>query len=131
MIALMAFASALVFSRLGRFAAGWQLLLMQSLMYWVLTVSIRAEQGDGRVDDSLHVPLTGLGAVGAVAGLAGGLLGLGGGLVMVPLMVRWLDVPIRLAIRFSTLAVTSSASAASLQFFSKAGVSSPSDCCSV
>ena len=116
-IAQMAFASALVFSRLGRFAAGWQLLLMQSLMYWVLTVSIRAEQGDGRVDDSLRVPLTGLGAVGAVAGLAGGLLGLGGGLVMVPLMVRWLDVPIRLAIRFSTLAVACSASAASLQFF--------------
>ena len=35
---------------------------------------------------------------------------------MVPLMVRTLSVPIRFAIRFSSLAVACSASAASLQF---------------
>ena len=35
---------------------------------------------------------------------------------MVPLMVRGLSVPIRLAIRFSTVAVACSTSAASLQF---------------
>ena len=48
--------------------------------------------------------------------LAGGMLGLGGGLLMVPLMVSGLSVPIRQAIRLSTLAVACSASAASLQF---------------
>ena len=42
---------------------------------------------------------------GMVAGMATGLLGLGGGLVMVPLMVQLMQVPIHLAIRFSTLAV--------------------------
>jgi uncharacterized membrane protein YfcA len=44
------------------------------------------------------------------------LLGLGGGLVMVPLMVQLMQVPIHLAIRFSTLAVLTSASVASTTF---------------
>ena len=60
------------------------------------------------------MPLAGLTAVGGVAGLAGGMLGLGGGLLMVPLMVSGLSVPIRQAIRLSTLAVACSATAASL-----------------
>ena len=51
--------------------------------------------------------------MGLVAGMATGLLGLGGGLVMVPLMVRLLQLPVRLAIRLSTLAVLVSASVAS------------------
>ena len=115
-LAAAAFASALLFSRLGRLAAGWHLMCLQSLMYLVLTFTIRAEPAEAASDASPRLPLMGLGAVGAVAGLAGGLLGLGGGLVMVPLMVRAMAVPIRLAIRFSSLAVACSASAASLQF---------------
>lgn len=116
MLAAASFATALLFSRLGRMAAGWHLLLMQSVMYLVLTFTIRAERGDAAPDERPRLPLLGLGAVGSVAGLAGGMLGLGGGLVMVPLMVRTMAVPIRLAIRFSTLAVACSAAAASLQF---------------
>ncbi|MGC6482137.1 MAG: TSUP family transporter [Synechococcus sp.] len=118
-IGLAAFGSALLFSRLGRLAEGWQLLLLQCLMYVGLTVSIRADTGDGGSDESGSLPWAGLVAVGGVAGLAGGMLGLGGGLVMVPLMVRTLAVPIRLAIRFSTLAVACSATAASLQFLAE------------
>jgi len=114
-----AFLAALVFSRLGHAVAGWHLLALQALLYLVLVLTIRAEHeaADGR--DESPSPLVGLAAVGGVAGLAGGLLGLGGGLVMVPLMVRGLAVPIHLAIRFSTLAVACSASAASLQFLSE------------
>ncbi len=111
-----AFLSALLFSRLGRLADGWHLLFLQSVMYLVLTVTIRSEEVEAASDAVDPLPLLGLGGVGVVAGLAGGLLGLGGGLVMVPLMVRTLSVPIRLAIRFSSLAVACSASAASLQF---------------
>ncbi|EAU73296.1 hypothetical protein RS9916_27334 [Synechococcus sp. RS9916] len=115
-IGLAAFLSALLFSQLGRFAEGWHLLLLQCLMYLVLTVTIRAETDDAELQASQSLPWAGLMLIGGVAGLAGGMLGLGGGLVMVPLMVRTLAVPIRLAIRFSTLAVACSASAASLQF---------------
>jgi hypothetical protein len=60
--------------------------------------------------------LAALAAVGLVAGFATGMLGVGGGLVMVPLMVRMLQVPVHLAIRLSTLAVLCSASAASPAF---------------
>ena len=115
-LGMAAFLPALVFSRLGRLVDGWQLLLLQCVMYLVLTVTIQAESGEPPEAAEQSLPLVGLGAVGGVAGLAGGLLGLGGGLVMVPLMVRGLGLPIRLAIRLSTLAVACSASAASLQF---------------
>lgn len=118
-IGMMAFITALIFSRLGRLAEGWSLLALQSLMYLALTFTIRAEAGDPKDSPEKPLPLVGLGAVGGVAGLAGGMLGLGGGLVMVPLMVRALSVPIRLAIRFSTLAVACSAASASLQFLSE------------
>ena len=44
------------------------------------------------------------------------MLGLGGGLVLVPLMNGPMGIPIHAAVRFSTLAVFCSATAASLQF---------------
>ena len=115
-IGLSAFATALVFSRLGRLAAGWQLLSLQALLYLVLALTIRGDRPDQERAADQPLPLKGLTAVGSVAGLAGGMLGLGGGLLMVPLMVSGLSVPIRQAIRLSTLAVACSASAASLQF---------------
>ena len=115
-IGLSAFATALVFSRLGRLAAGWQLLSLQALLYLLLALTIRGDRSDQQPAADQPLPLKGLTAVGSVAGLAGGMLGLGGGLLMVPLMVNGLSVSIRQAIRLSTLAVACSASAASLQF---------------
>ena len=115
-IGLSAFVTALVFSRLGRLAAGWQLLTLQALLYLLLALTIRGDRVDLGAERDQPLPLFGLMAVGVVAGLAGGMLGLGGGLLMVPLMVSGLSVPIRQAIRLSTLAVACSASAASLQF---------------
>jgi uncharacterized membrane protein YfcA len=115
-IGLAAFLAALVFSRLGRFAADWHLLGLQALLYLLLALTIRADESASDEGSDPVTPLAPLAAVGGVAGLTGGLLGLGGGLVMVPLMVRGLAVPIHLAIRFSTLAVACSSSAASLQF---------------
>ncbi len=115
-IGLSAFATALVFSRLGRLAAGWQLLSLQALLYLLLALTIRGDRSDQEPASDEPLPLKGLTAVGGVAGLAGGMLGLGGGLLMVPLMVSGLSVPIRQAIRLSTLAVACSASAASMQF---------------
>ena len=115
-IGLSAFATALVFSRLGRLAEGWQLLSLQALLYLLLAVTIRGDRSDQGPESDQPLPLKGLTAIGSVAGLAGGMLGLGGGLLMVPLMVSGLSVPIRQAIRLSTLAVACSASAASLQF---------------
>ena len=105
-----------MFSRLGRLAAGWQLLSLQALLYLLLALTIRGDRSDQEPASDEPLPLKGLTAVGGVAGLAGGMLGLGGGLLMVPLMVSGLSVPIRQAIRLSTLAVACSASAASLQF---------------
>ena len=115
-IGLTAFATALVFSRLGRLAAGSQLLTLQALLYLLLALTIRGDRDDHGPESEGSPPLKGLAAVGGVAGLAGGMLGLGGGLLMVPLMVNGLSLPIRQAIRLSTLAVACSASAASLQF---------------
>ncbi|WP_225323047.1 sulfite exporter TauE/SafE family protein [Synechococcus sp. RSCCF101] len=113
--------AALLFSRMGRLMEGWHLLSLQALMYVLLALSIRSADGErGEIPGpGMAQPILGLAGVGAVAGFAGGLLGLGGGLVMVPLMVRGLTLPIHLAIRFSTLAVACSASGASLQFLSQ------------
>lgn len=106
-----------LFSRVGSSLHGWMLLALQALMYGLLACTLQppaealpTEQADR------PLPLAGLTAVGLVAGLATGLLGLGGGLVMVPLMLRLLAVPIRLAIRFSTLGVLVSAAVASATF---------------
>lgn len=115
-IGLTAFATALIFSRLGGLVAGWHLLALQALLYLVLAGSIRADREASPTSDGQGPSPWGLSAVGAVAGLSGGLLGLGGGLLMVPLMVSGLSMPIRQAIRLSTLAVACSASAASLHF---------------
>jgi hypothetical protein len=46
-----------------------------------------------------------LGGIGAVAGLASGLLGIGGGLVMVPLLAGWLGMPLKRALGTSLLAI--------------------------
>jgi uncharacterized membrane protein YfcA len=54
--------------------------------------------------------------VGLVAGCASGMLGVGGGLVMVPLMVRGLAVRVYTAIRLSTLAVFAAAAVSSTTF---------------
>ena len=51
-----------------------------------------------------------------MAGAASGLLGVGGGLIMVPLVVRTLGVRIHEAIRYSTLAVLASSITASVAF---------------
>ena len=109
-----AISGSLVFSHLGSVLNGWQLLALQGLMYAVLALVIRPPH-----DEDTHpsrLPLAGLAAVGLVAGWASGLLGVGGGLVMVPLMVRWLRLRVYLAIRLSTLAVCASAATASITF---------------
>ena len=118
-IGISAFITALLFSRLGHFVQGWQLLALQTLLYVLLVFTVSAEPPASAVGLIRRPPLKGLALVGGVAGLAGALLGLGGGLLMVPLIVRGLGLPIHLAIRFSTLAVACSASAASLQFVSE------------
>jgi uncharacterized protein len=63
------------------------------------------------------VPVRGLIGVGLVAGLSSGLLGVGGGLVMVPLMVRGLRLGVYQAIRLSTMAVFASSLVASFTFW--------------
>lgn len=105
-----------VFSRLGHGLQGWLLLALQALMYGILAITITPRSRLGQLGPGAHLPTPGLAMVGSVAGLAGGLLGVGGGLVMVPLMVRGLRVPMHLAIRFSTLAVLASAVTASATF---------------
>ena len=106
---------ALVFSHVGFGLAGWQLLSLQSLMYGALALTIRPKQ-EGAFDPDQPVPLVGLVGIGSAAGMLGGLLGVGGGLVMVPLMVRALGLPVRLAIRLSMLGVLTAASVASITF---------------
>ncbi|HGY5558740.1 MAG: sulfite exporter TauE/SafE family protein [Prochlorococcus sp.] len=118
-IGVAAFISALLFSKVGPFVSGWQLLMLQVLLYLAVAATIRADQGLAPTQLKSNLFLPGLGAVGVVAGFAGGLLGVGGGLLMVPLLLNGLAVPIHLAIRLSTLAVTCSAIAASLQFLSE------------
>jgi hypothetical protein len=110
-----AVAGGLAFSHLGNGIEGWHLLALQSLMYGILTVVIEPRGATPR-EDSQPVPLLGLGSVGLVAGWSSGLLGVGGGLVMVPLMVRGLGMRVYLAIRLSTMAVCASASAAAFTF---------------
>lgn len=103
-----------LFSQVGLVLHGWMLLAMQALMYGGLALSFRPPSAQAVKPASFK--LAGLTATGMVAGMATGLLGLGGGLVMVPLMVQLMQVPIHLAIRFSTLAVLTSASVASTTF---------------
>ena len=121
-IGLSAATGALLFSHAGAGLAGWQLLTLQSLMYAVLAVVVGPRQESTGpalgAPGSERVPLAGIAAVGMVAGLAGGMLGVGGGLVMVPLMVRVIGLRVYLAIRLSTLAVCASAASASVGLLS-------------
>ena len=121
-IGLSAAVGALLFSHAGAALAGWHLLALQSLMYAVLAVVVGPRQDS---DDSASgepgskpLPLAGIAAVGLVAGLASGMLGVGGGLVMVPLLVRVIGLRVYLAIRLSTLAVFASAATASVSLLS-------------
>ena len=104
-----------LFSRVGLVLNSWMLLALQALMYGGLALSFRPPSAQAAIDTP-SLKLVGLAATGMVAGMATGLLGLGGGLVMVPLMVQLMQVPIHLAIRFSTLAVLISATVASTTF---------------
>ena len=117
-----AVAGGLLFSRGGTGLEGWHLLGLQSLLYGLLTVVVAPRSSpDPAAGDDAHpptLPLGGLAGVGLVAGAASGLLGVGGGLVMVPLMVRALHLRVYLAIRLSTLAVCASAASASVALLS-------------
>jgi uncharacterized protein len=107
----------LLFGRISAALPAWQLLASQALMYGVLTLLVRpGEVAPSETALNTRQPLLALLCVGAVAGLAGGLLGLGGGLVMVPVMVSALRLPIHLAIRLSTFAVLCASSTAGLLF---------------
>ena len=113
-IGLGAAASGALFADVGDDLSGALLLCLQAGMYGLLTLVLRRQtnRDGGPAETQVPVPLLPLLGVGLVAGMATGLLGLGGGLVMVPLMVRFLQLPVRLAIRLSTLAVLVSASVA-------------------
>lgn len=111
-------AGGMLFSHLGSGLDGGLLLALQAAMYGLLTLLIGTRH-DRATDAGLGQrprDLVGLAAVGAVAGIASGMLGVGGGLVMVPLMVRLVAVPVHLAIRFSTLAVLTASSSAAVAF---------------
>ncbi|MGA0996745.1 MAG: sulfite exporter TauE/SafE family protein [Vulcanococcus sp.] len=104
-----------LFSRLGHSLEGWQLLALQALMYGLLALVIEPRRTGG--NSASTVPVLGLIGVGLVAGLSSGLLGVGGGLVMVPLMVRGLRLGVYQAIRLSTMAVFASSLVASFTFW--------------
>ena len=104
----------LLFSRLGGGIAGWGLLALQCGVYVLLSVIVRAHPNGARSGSgSPHPGGLGLLGVGGIAGIMGSLLGLGGGLLMVPLLVRFQQLPIVLAIRLSSASVLLSTSVAS------------------
>ena len=98
-------------SPMGRDWSAALLLSLQAGLYAVLCAVLRPSTDRPNTDRPNNAglatgpTLVGLVAIGAVAGLATALLGVGGGLIMVPLMVRLLHQPVHLAIRLSTLAV--------------------------
>ncbi|MEY4297296.1 MAG: hypothetical protein RLZZ423_475 [Cyanobacteriota bacterium] len=121
-IGLSAAAGAVLFSQASAGMASWQLLALQSLMYSVLAVVVGPRPaGDAAAAEASgapDLPLGGIAAVGLVSGLASGMLGVGGGLVMVPLLVRVLGLRVYLAIRLSTLAVCTASASASIGLLS-------------
>jgi len=107
----------LAFSRLGSLLPAALLLALQALMYGVISCTLRPRSSlQPKAAVQREPGLVALAGVGALAGLTSGLLGVGGGLVMVPLLVRGLALPIHRAIPLSTVAVLSSALVASLSF---------------
>ena len=103
-----------LFSHSGKALPGWGLLALQALLYAALVVVVAPRSPDQPERPATAVvPRVRLALVGLIAGAASGLLGVGGGLVMVPLMVRALEMRVYLAIRLSTLAVFASACSAS------------------
>ncbi|QNI70810.1 MULTISPECIES: sulfite exporter TauE/SafE family protein [unclassified Cyanobium] len=115
-IALGASLGAAFCSRLGMGLQGSLLLALQATLYVGLALLIRPRAVQAAAAAPRQATLAALGSVGAVAGLASGLLGVGGGLLMVPLLGQGLGVPLHLAIRYSTLAVLASAATASATF---------------
>lgn len=115
-IGLGSFGSALLFGGLAGIVSGWVLVALQTAIYIVLAcaVRVRPDQEEADLDLDSKAPL--LAGTGCIAGWTAGMLGLGGGLVLVPLMNGPMGIPIHAAVRFSTLAVFCSATAASLQF---------------
>ena len=55
--------------------------------------------------DTFSIPFAKAVAIGAVAGVASGYVGLGGGFLMIPLMVAWLRLPMRIASGTSLIAM--------------------------
>lgn len=115
-IGLGAGVAALLFSQWGRVWGGHWMLALQAALYLALAL-LMAPRAEG-APPWHETPwlLGGLAAVGLVAGAASGLLGLGGGLLMVSLLVRLLQLPVHQAIRLSTLAVLVSAATAAPVF---------------
>jgi uncharacterized membrane protein YfcA len=89
-----------LFSHLGVLLSGWHLLALQALMYALiaLTFAPPAPRPEAASADPGSGDLVGLAVVGLLAGLASGMLGIGGGILMVPLMVRLLAVPVHQAV---------------------------------
>jgi uncharacterized membrane protein YfcA len=108
--------SAGLFSHLGQGLSGWVLLSLQAGLYALLTGSITPRSRLAGESGGRPVPPVALALVGALAGVAAGLLGVGGGLVMVPVLVRVLGMPVHGAVRYSTVAVLASACSASVAF---------------
>jgi uncharacterized membrane protein YfcA len=92
------------------------MLALQAAMYLVLALVMGPQvQGAPAWRETPRL-LVSLAAVGLVAGASTGVLGLGGGLLMLPLMVRLLQMPVHQAIRLSSLAVLVSAAVAAPVF---------------
>ena len=117
-IALGAGVAGLLFSQWGRVWSGQWMLALQAAMYLVLALVMGPQAQGAPAWRETPRLLVSLASVGLVAGASTGLLGLGGGLLMVPLMVRLLQMPVHQAIRLSTLAVCASAASASVGLLS-------------
>lgn len=74
----------------------------------LLFLSLRVIPGRGHVEPESvpHTPAWGLAAVGATAGFFSGLLGIGGGFLMVPLFLRWMKMPTKVALGTSLASIT-------------------------
>lgn len=80
------------------------LLVTALLLAWQSIGIVRGK--DGRTAPAPErIDVLALLAIGVVAGLVSGLLGIGGGLVVVPLLTRWLGFPLKRALGTSLAAV--------------------------